>query len=421
MKPLQPKEEWNDRLVREWESWIPNNLPEKVDALTDDELRSLLERELEQLRQMPVQEITLYQKWCEIQRKYPSEKKNTLFGIERVMTDGKQKAVLDKVKPLLWMPKHPDDYLNLEPELVLTNDNEWVHDHFKAVRVFCHTQRNNNNIGRNLFFLIRDKVTGKYLGVITLSSDFIDLTPRDNFVGWTREQRNAGMLLHTTIGSSILPTQPLGYNYVGGKLLALLCLSDDVQQEWKRRYGQTLVGVTTTSLYGSFSQYNNLKYWNKRGKSSGTLVYEPTRETIYEVRKWMHKRDPVKYWEMWKAKNDKGSKYKRDHKFRSLLYAYSQLGIKNTQSFHQRGIYFSHLYENTPEFLRQEITEDKLIKRFDTSVDHLVDIWKNKYASKRIKSLLAREGVSEESLFYDDLIYMTWDQAKEKYLKDVGR
>ena len=71
--------------------------------------------------------------------------------------------------------------------------------------------------------------------------------------------------------------------------------------------------------------------------------------------------------------------------------------------------------------MRQEITEDKLVKRFDTSVDHLVDIWKNKYASKRIKSLLARDGVSEESLFYDDLIYMTWDETKEKYLKDVGR
>ena len=37
---LEPKEDWNNRLVREWESWIPNNLPEKVDALTDDELRS---------------------------------------------------------------------------------------------------------------------------------------------------------------------------------------------------------------------------------------------------------------------------------------------------------------------------------------------------------------------------------------------
>ena len=29
---LEPKEEWNDRLVREWESWIPNNLPETVNA-----------------------------------------------------------------------------------------------------------------------------------------------------------------------------------------------------------------------------------------------------------------------------------------------------------------------------------------------------------------------------------------------------
>ena len=94
-----------------------------------------------------------------------------------------------------------------------------------------------------------------------------------------------GRLKHTCIGSTILPTQPLGYNYVGGKLLALLCLSDEVQNEWKRRYGQTLVGVTTTSLYGSFSQYNNLKYWNKRGKSSGSIVFEPTRDTLYKVRR----------------------------------------------------------------------------------------------------------------------------------------
>ena len=103
---FQISEKWNNRLVREWESWIPNNLPETVDALTDDELRNLLEDELSKLREMSVEEITLYQKWCEIQRKYPSEEKNTLFGTERVMTDNKQKVLLDKVKPLLWMPKH---------------------------------------------------------------------------------------------------------------------------------------------------------------------------------------------------------------------------------------------------------------------------------------------------------------------------
>ena len=132
--------------------------------------------------------------------------------------------------------------------MILTNYNDWLKEQFTAVRTFCHTQRNNNNIGRNMFYLVRDKSTGKYLGVIVITGDFLDLAPRDNFIGWTRQQRNEGRLKHTCIGSTILPTQPLGYNYVGGKLLALLCLSDEVQNEWKRRYGQTLVGVTTTSF-----------------------------------------------------------------------------------------------------------------------------------------------------------------------------
>ena len=39
------------------------------------------------------------------------------------------------------------------------------------------------------------------------------------------------MINHTCIGSTIV-LQPLGYNLVGGKLLALLCLSDTVEKTW---------------------------------------------------------------------------------------------------------------------------------------------------------------------------------------------
>ena len=415
---FQVNPDWTPNIHKHWERWIPHNLPETIDALSDDELRDLLEEELSLLRDMSIKETILYQKWQEIKRKYPSREIKTLFGTERVLVDGTQQNLIDHTKPMMWIPESPDDYLKLEPELLFCNTTRLT-KLYTLLRNFCHSQRNNNNIGRNLYYIIRDRVTEKYLGVIAISSDFIDLTPRDNFVGWTRDQRNDGMLLHTAIGSSILPTQPLGYNYVGGKLLALLCLSDTVQEEWKQRYGQKLVGVTTTSLYGSFSQYNNLKYWNKRGHTTGTVVLEPSRETLYKVLAWIHKRDPVRHFEHWVAKSDKtGHRLKRDHKFRSFLFAYSRLGIKNTQSFHQRGIYFSHLYENTPAFLREEITEDKLVKRFDTSVEHLVDLWKNKYASKRIKSLLARDGVSDKTLFYDDLIYMSWEETKEKYLNE---
>jgi len=89
---------------------------------------------------------------------------------------------------------------------------------------------------------------------------------------------------------------------------------------------------------------------------------------------------------------------------------------------HARGIYFSPLYNNTREFLRKEIDESQLVKSFDTSNEYLVELWKTKYASKRINSLIKNDRVSDETLFYDDLIYMnTFEEVKEKYIKDVGR
>jgi hypothetical protein len=37
-----------------------------------------------------------------------------------------------------------------------------------------------------------------------------------------------GMLKYTAVGSSIVPLQPFGYNFVGGKLIALLTISEPV-------------------------------------------------------------------------------------------------------------------------------------------------------------------------------------------------
>jgi hypothetical protein len=58
---------------------------------------------------------------------------------------------------------------------------------------------------------------------------------------------------------------------------------------------------------------------------------------------------------------------------------------------------------------------------FDTSEEYLTNLWKEKYAAKRIESLKRDNRVSTETLFYDDLIYMDWEQVKEKYLPQVGR
>ena len=231
------------------------------------------------------------------------------------------------------------------------------------------------------------------------------------------------MINHTAIGSTIVPLQPLGYNYTGGKLLALLCLSDKVQETWKREYGDVMVGVTTTSLYGSFSQYQNLKYWKKRGHSAGSVSYEATKPTIQMLRKWIMENHTRKYFEWYSATKPTGQPYKRDHRNRSHTFAYSKLNIPKelTKSDHSRGIYFSTLYDNTREFLREEIPEDKLVKSFDSSVSALSELWRERYAKKRINSLIDQKRTNMETLYYDDLIHLSWEETKQKYLNQVGR
>jgi hypothetical protein len=91
------------------------------------------------------------------------------------------------------------------------------------------------------------------------------------------------------------------------------------------------------------------------------------------------------------------------------------------RSEHARGIYYTPLYDKTCEFLRGEHDGKDMKKLFDTSIESLSNIWKTKHAKPRISILKKKNTVSYETLFYDDLIYLTWEQAKEKYLPQVGR
>jgi len=412
---------------KQWEAWQDKNPSSSFEHIDEEKMKEILIKDLTYASHMDVREYTLYQKWCEVKERYPVEEVSTLFGQESQMIYPEQEKLIKQVRSNFWVPQSPDDYENLKPTMVLSNGPDA--ERWNAIRTFSSTMKNNSNIGRNLFYVLTDEVTGKYLGVICISSDFLDLTPRDNAIGWSRDVKTQQhMINHTAIGSTIVPLQPLGFNYMGGKLLALMCLSDTVQADWKRQYGDTLVGVTTTSLYGKtkaggLSQYDGLEHWTPMGFSSGSVAFEPSRATKKIVFDWIKENHTRKYFEWWEAKNQQGLPLKRDHKNRSLNFAYSQLKIPKEliRTEHQRGIYFSPLYNNTNEFLRKEITEESLVKSFDTSEEALANIWKTKYAKGRIRQLQKKNNVSYETLFYDDLIYLSWEETKERYLPQVGR
>jgi hypothetical protein len=432
---------------KQWQEWQDKNPPSSFEHIDEEKMKEILIKDLEYVSKMDVREYTLYQKWCEIKEKYPTREVSNLFGTEiEILNKTDEKRIIE-IKKNIWIPKNPDDFMNLEPVLEYTDDSKVeieerlfgeakvvtkrsdLPEVWNTIRDFISTMKNNSNIGRNLNFIVKDNKTKKYLGVICISSDFLDLTPRDNAIGWSRDVKTQEhMINHTAIGSTIVPLQPLGFNYMGGKLLALLCLSDTVQKLWKEKYGDVLVGVTTTSLYGKtkaggLSQYDGLEHWKSMGFSSGSVAFEPSRATKKLVFDWIKENHTRKYFEWWEAKNTQGLPLKRDHKNRSLNFAYSKLQIpkEKIRTEHQRGIYFSPLYFNTNEFLRKEISEDRLLKMFDTSEESLANIWKTKYAKGRIRQLQKKNNVSYDSLFYDDLIKMSWEETKANYLPQVGR
>ena len=419
----------------QWQSWQDNNPLDKIPDVDTDVLKEALIKDLSYVSSMDVKEYTLYQKWCEVKDRYPTVETNSFFDDKPAMQKPEQGVVIQEVKNNFWLPEDPEEYLELEPELIWTDGAE-IQSHtnakgseiWNALRTFLSTMKNNSNIGRNLNFLIRDKKTKKWLGVTCMSSDFLDLTPRDEFIGWDRTRKTQKMINHTCIGSTIVPIQPLGYNLVGGKLLALLCLSDTVEKTWEYQYKDKLVGVTTTSLYGKtkeipLSQYDRLKHWKKMGWTAGSVSYEPTKPTRMMIQNWLKKNHTYKYFEWYVAKKDTGQPHKRDHRNRSHTFTYNQLSIdkKLIKSDHARGIYFGELYENTREFLKEEIEQDKLIRKFDNSTQALTELWKNKYAKKRLASLTKQGRVSTETHFYDDIIYLSWEETKQKYLPQVGR
>ena len=419
----------------QWESWQENNPLDKIEAPDTETLKQAVVKDLSFVSQMDVKEYTLYQKWCEVHDRYPTQEVNSFFDDKPTLVNADQGALLQEIKNNFWLPEDPEEYIDLEPELLWTDGDaitsitgSKMPAIWNGLRTFLSTMKNNSNIGRNLNFLIRDKKTGKYIGITCMSSDFLDLTPRDKHIGWEREAKTQRMINHTCIGSTIVPIQPLGYNLVGGKLLALLCLSKTVEDTWEYQYKDKLVGVTTTSLYGKtkaipLSQYDRLKYWKKMGWTAGSVSYEPLLPTRQMIQAWLKKNHTYKYFEWYVAKKESGQPHKRDHRNRSHTFTFNQLGIdkKLIKSEHARGIYFSELYNNTKEFLREEIKVDQLERRFDNSVEALTDVWKNKYAKKRLASLKKQDRLSKDSHFYDDIIYMNWEETKLKYLPQVGR
>ena len=114
--------------------------------------------------------------------------------------------------------------------------------------------------GRELRWMIYEKNSKKIIGFIRFGSPTINSKPRNIWLG---EPANLSLMnRHTVMGFAIVPSQPFGYNYLGGKLLALMCISHYAREQVSKVFEKDIALFETTSLYGSTtsaSQYDGLK------------------------------------------------------------------------------------------------------------------------------------------------------------------
>jgi hypothetical protein len=375
---------------------------------------------------MSVEEQTLYKKWME-------------WNMDRV-SNMKRLPVLQSYYDSLWKPT---DIFNkeltikeieaIDPYVEIVDDDPKESTRWTEIRRLIHTMEFQANPGRNVKIYVKDRTTGKILGQISLGSDITSLGVRDTFIGWTKEDKfEKGKLNNTTIATTIVSTQPFGYNMLGGKLIAAMATAPEVRDFWKRKYENVLIGVGTTSLYGIHSQYNGIPHFKTLGESKGKISIKPDDEVYDPWHQWLkeNKADWYKHHIMdERERNGANMGYEKNGpvsgiKQKIIQAIFKELGIKGNEYDHgfQRGVYFAQMYENGNQFLCSKIEEKDLIlkEKFAKGNEYTIKWWKDK-AIKRYEKLYEEGKIKPEVLFYVDAIGMTWDDMKEKYLKEVGR
>ena len=396
-----------------------------IETFSYDKSRSELIHNLDTILGMSVEEQTLYKKWIELNQDLHSSFQNLPALAKHYDTIWKPTDIMNKELTI-------SEINNIQPVIQIVEDSDEA-SKWSDVRRMIHTMEFQANPGRNVKIYVKDGDSGKLLGLISLGSDITSLGVRDNYIGWSKEDKfTNGKLNNTTIATSIVSTQPFGYNFLGGKLIAALTTAPEIREYWKRKYDNILIGVGTTSLYGIHSMYNGIPHFKTLGESKGKISIKPD-DKYYDVwHQWL--KDTHKDWYEENITNERirnGQNMGLETtgpvsgiKQKILTKIFRELGIKADAYHHgfQRGVYFASIYENGNDYLCSKIDEDKLIIRpkIDKGIDYTMNWWKPK-AINRYKKLYSENKLKPETLFYYDVVGMSWEQCKEKYLKEVGR
>ena len=186
-------------------------------------------------------------------------------SIEEYMRDEKLRN-LEDIPSSIFPPE--DDLFSdfsMHPQDMDIQVKEIPNEQWETLLAITSSHINKAPVGRNIQLAIVEGNTQKILGFIRLGSPVIYMKPRNDMLGQvfsqnpdtTKRFNDSSMM-----GFVIVPSQPFGFNYLGGKLCAAVCTSHEVREILNKKYDMNMCLFETTSLYGStkgVSQYDGMK------------------------------------------------------------------------------------------------------------------------------------------------------------------
>jgi hypothetical protein len=270
------------------------------------------------------------------------------------------------------------------------------------------------NPGKAAKYIVKETNTDKVFGFIRFGSPLINSKPRNDYLGDIPDLDIFNK--RAIMGFNIVPVQPAGFNYLGGKLLAAICCSSDIRRQLNKKYDTEFCLFETTSLYGNIkgaSMYDGMRpYLRYKGDTQSKFLLTLGEEIYPELKDWFTEKNGGE--ELIPVKTSEGiitasRKLKIQTKMVSIVKAsLKQYDIKAYELFTtamerasgvttQKRFYMSEYgFSNAKKVLLGEestLTKAENYDRFE--LDNVISWWK-KNATKRYNNVIADGRVRKE-------------------------
>jgi len=255
------------------------------------------------------------------------------------------------------------------------------------------------NPGKTLKLVVKEKNTNTVCGFIRYGSPLINSKPRNDYLGQTPDLDIFNK--RAIMGFNIVPVQPFGFNYLGGKLLAAVCCSHASRRMLNEKYDTEFCLFETTSLYGNIkgaSMYDGMRpYLRYKGDTQSQFLLTLGEEIYHELRKFLESRNN----EQPLIPKDVSSR-KLKYQTKMVQVIKNNLKVHDTKAFElfsdamknaqdvttQKRFYMSEYgYSNVRDVLLGKTEKLEKAVNFDRFELENVIAWWKKHASKRFEKV----------------------------------